>query len=229
VSVLVDTGPPGGPILERLEEADISHLDALVITHQSADHDGGAAAVLNEIPVGVLVDNGDGNTPERRALLEAARDHGVRRVVPTAGQALRVGAARLDVMWPDRSMPLWPGDPNERALVLLLRDGAFEALLTADAESDVTNQLDLPPVDVLKVAHHGSADPGLPTLLAKIRPQAAVISVGLNAYGHPTPRTTTQLERAVPRVYRTDRDGTVQVDVANGRMSVTPTPRSPVP
>src|SRR4029450_8963352 len=48
VSVLVDTGPPGGPILQQLEEAHISRLDALVVTHQSADHDGGSAAGLRQ-------------------------------------------------------------------------------------------------------------------------------------------------------------------------------------
>jgi competence protein ComEC len=221
-SVLIDTGRPDARVLDRLREAGVARLDALVITHQSADHDGGAAAVLDALPVGLLVDNGDGATRERKALLAAARAHGVRRVVPTAGQALRVGRARLAVLWPDRSRPLWPGDPNERALVLLLEDGLFDALLTADAESDVTNQLEIPPVDLLKVAHHGSADPGLGRLLARIRPQAAVISVGLNSYGHPTPQTTSALAAAVPRVYRTDRDGTVRVDVAGGRMTVTP-------
>jgi competence protein ComEC len=77
-------------------------------------------------------------------------------------------------------------------------------------------------VDALKVAHHGSADPGLGGLLARLRPQAAVIEVGArNSYGHPTPATLAALREAgVPIVDRTDRDGTVRITVRDGRMEV---------
>ena len=70
------------------------------------------------------------------------------------------------------------GDPNNRALVAHLRSGAFDLLLTADAESDVTGALDLPQVEALKVAHHGSDDPGLPAQLEQLRPEVAAIEVG---------------------------------------------------
>jgi competence protein ComEC len=98
-----------------------------------------------------------------------------------------------------------------------VRAGAFDALLTADAESNVTLPLDLPEVELLKVAHHGSDDPGLPLLLDRLDPDAAVIPVGRNRYGHPTPDTLAAL-REVPTVRRTDRHGTVRVtpDAAGG-------------
>jgi competence protein ComEC len=66
-------------------------------------------------------------------------------------------------------------------------------------------------VDVLKVAHHGSAYQS-PALLAAVRPRVAVISVGAdNDYGHPAPRTLRTLRRLGALVRRTDRDGTVAV------------------
>ena len=46
------------------------------------------------------------------------------------------------------------------------RVGAFDLLLPADAESDATAPLAFPDVEVLKVAHHGSEDPGLPASCA---------------------------------------------------------------
>ena len=101
-----------------------------------------------------------------------------------------------------------------------MRAGAFDALLTADAESDVTLPLDLPEVELLKVAHHGSDDPGLPRLLDRLAPDVAVIPVGRNRYGHPTPDTLAAL-RAVPTVRRTDRHGTVGITTdAAGRLLV---------
>jgi competence protein ComEC len=105
-------------------------------------------------------------------------------------------------------------------VVALVRDGPFRLLLTADAESDVTGPLDLPPVDALKVAHHGSADPGLPALLRRLHPRVAAIEVGRhNPYGHPAGSTLAAL-RIVPEVVRTDRDGTVRLRVRQGQMAL---------
>ena len=212
VAVLVDTGPPDGPILERLRRAGVRRLDALVITHAQADHEGGALAVARALAPRLILDGGAGwPTPVQRALRSVATRSRV--LTAQAGQRLRIGTLRLDVLWPPRELMRSPprGDPNDRAVVAILRSGAFSLLLTADAESDVLARLPLGRVDALKVAHHGSADPGLPALLRRLTPSVAAIEVGRhNTYGHPTPSTLAAL-RSVPRVYRTDRDGTVRL------------------
>ena len=80
--------------------------------------------------------------------------------------------------------------------------------------------LDLPDVDALKVAHHGSADAGLPDLLHRLAPRVAVIEVGAgNPYGHPAPSTLKALRSALPAVFRTDRDGEVTVTLGPGGLS----------
>jgi competence protein ComEC len=130
-----------------------------------------------------------------------------------AGQILHAGAVRIRVLSPPGPAPTdRDADPNLTAIVLLLSYRGLDFLMTADAESDVTASVPLRPVDVLKVAHHGSADEGLASLLSRIRPREAVIEVGgANPFGHPAPRTVATLESLVPRVYRTDRDGEVAV------------------
>jgi competence protein ComEC len=77
-------------------------------------------------------------------------------------------------------------------------------------------------VEILKVAHHGSADPRLAELLALTRPRIALVSVGTgNDYGHPTPSTMATLEAAPGlAVYRTDRDGRITVESDGERLSV---------
>ncbi|HEV7459610.1 MAG TPA: ComEC/Rec2 family competence protein [Solirubrobacteraceae bacterium] len=223
-AVLVDTGPPDGPILARLRAAGVRSLDVLVVTHAQADHEGGAGAVLSRYPVRLLVDGGDGAaTPAHRAIGAAAARRGVRVVAPDAGQRVRAGPIRLDVLWPHaEAAERHAGqDPNRRAIVARLVDGSFTAFLPADAASDVFGSLDLEPVTALKVAHHGSADAGLAEALARLRPQVAAIEVGRhNPYGHPTAQALGALH-AVPRIYRTDRDGTVRVTVEHGRVTVT--------
>ncbi len=222
-AILVDTGPPGAPVIDELRDAGAARLDVLVVTHAQADHEGNTASVLRHVPVGLLLDGGEGATPERRGILAAARAARVPRAVPDAGQVLHAGRLELRILWPPHEdAALHAGtDPNDRAIVAILRDGAFDLYLSADAESNVTAALDLPQVDAMKVAHHGSDDPGLPDLLARLRPQIAAIEVGAhNTYGHPVPATLAAL-RAVPQVFRTDRDGTVRLRIEGGAMTAT--------
>lgn len=223
-AVLVDTGPPGGPILERLREAGVHDLDALVLTHAQDDHEGMAPAVLRAHPTQLVLNGGAGGaTPVQRSLPMLAARARARVLVPFAGEVVRFGTLRMRVLWPPAIAPGTPAavsDPNLRAVVADVRLGDFDLLLTADAESDVTAALALPEVDALKVAHHGSTDDGLAAELARLKPKLAAIEVGArNPYGHPT-RQALRALRAVPRVVRTDRDGTVRLRVSGGRMRV---------
>jgi competence protein ComEC len=196
----------------------VRRLAAIVLTHPQRDHVGGAADVLRRLDVGAVIDprlpfrSGD----EQAALAEARRRR-VPIVLARAGRAFSVGRLRIQILWPDA--PGSPGaDPNDHATVVLASYGATDVLLTADAESNVTRNLPLRPIEILKVAHHGSEDPGLPDELRALRPRIAVISVGHgNDYGHPRPQTLAAL-RAVDglRLFRTDEDGQVIVE-SDGR------------
>ena len=224
-SILVDTGPPHGPILRRLDEAGVGRLDLLVLTHAEADHEGMALAVIAAHRPRLVLDGGAGwPTAVQRGLPDALARSGGRAVAAHAGQSLGLGALRFRVLWPPAPPPGWlpGGNPNDRAIVAHVQVGTFDLLLPADAESNVTAALDLPDVEALKVAHHGSADPGLSDTLERTTPAVAAIEVGReNTYGHPTPSTLAAL-RAVPRVVRTDRDGTVRLRVSGGRMRLDP-------
>jgi len=216
--VLVDGGPPGDDLAGKLESAGVERLGAVVVSHDQSDHAGGVEELLGHFPVARLVYGRLG-----RSLLDGARAAGVDPARAAAGDELRSGGLRLQVLWPPRELlaEAVPGtDPNQLALVLLARWRDFTMLLTADAEAEAV-PLDPGPIDVLKVAHHGSEDAGLGELLDRIRPRAAVISVGAgNSYGHPTAATLATLAAHGVRTLRTDRDGTVTIDVAHGAVTV---------
>jgi competence protein ComEC len=223
-AILVDTGPPDGPVLAHLRHAGVRRLDLLVVTHAQADHDGGAAAVLHALPVGLVLDGRDGvREPNGARMAAEAARRGVRLIAARAGDVLRVGGVALRVLWPARTLARAQAgaDPNQRAIVAEADAGGVRTLLTADAESDVLAGLDLGPVDVLKVSHHGSADPGLPALLERLRPRLAAIEVGRhNVYGHPTAATVRALLVAGATLVRTDRDGSVRVEPAGGALRI---------
>jgi competence protein ComEC len=217
-AVLVDGGPPGDDLAAKLDAAGVDRLGAAVITHDQSDHAAGIEELLGHFPIARLVYARLGSGPIAEA--EAAG------AVPThvsAGETLHSGRLRLEVLWPPRQALAEQAvgvDPNELAIVLLARWRGFSMLLTADAEAEAV-PLDPGPIDVLKVAHHGSDDAGLGALLERTRPKLAVISVGAgNSYGHPTAGTLATLAAHGIRTLRTDLDGEVVIDVDDGGIEV---------
>lgn len=217
-AVLVDGGPPGAGLVRKLEEAGVERLGAVVASHDQSDHVGGIEELLGVLPVANLVYARLGRQP-----LAAARAAGVVPMWATAGAELRAGALRIEVLWPPRELltaSLPEADPNRLALVLLARWHGFSMLLSADAEAEAV-PLEPGPIDVLKVAHHGSDDTGLAALLDRSRPKLAVISVGEdNPYGHPTAATLATLAGHGVRVLRTDEEGGIAIDVGPGSITV---------
>jgi competence protein ComEC len=217
-AVLVDGGPPGDNLEGKLEDAGVTSLGAAVITHDQSDHAAGVEELLGRFPVRRLI-----FARLDRRVIAAAAAVGAEPQRVASGQELHSGRLRLRVLWPPPELLREADaeeDPNQLAIVLEARWGSFTMMLAADAEAESV-PLDPGPIDVLKVAHHGSEDAGLPALLDRTHPKLAVISVGEdNPYGHPAPETISTFSRRGIPIFRTDRDGDVVIDVSKGLMRV---------
>jgi competence protein ComEC len=91
-----------------------------------------------------------------------------------------------------------------------LRTEGASVLLEGDAERRTERRIapELGPVNLLKVAHHGSATSSIVDLLARIHPQFAVISGGqFNHYGHPKQEILQRLRQSGACTFRTDLTG----------------------
>ena len=118
------------------------------------------------------------------------------------GARIALDDIRFRVLWPDPGrVPREPPDGgrgiNDVSIVLLGEVAGRRFLLTGDVEDDVDPLLaerGLPPVDILKVAHHGSATASTPAFLDAVRPRVAIVSAGAgNPYGHPARSTIERL------------------------------------
>lgn len=208
--LLVDGGPPGDGLEAKLRSLGVVSLAAAVVTHDQSDHAGGIEELLGRLPVHRLVFS----VLDRR-LIGLARASSAAPTRVAEGSELRSGSVRLDVLWPPHELLAGPRpqDPNTECVVLLLRWHRFQMLLSADAEAEAV-PIDPGPVDVLKVAHHGSTDSGLDGLLDRAVPGLAVISVGEgNPFGHPAAATIAALASHQIPVLRTDLVGTVTIEV----------------
>ncbi|MGA1838346.1 ComEC/Rec2 family competence protein [Herbiconiux sp. 11R-BC] len=214
---LVDVGPQPEPLSACLTRLRIERIDLLVLTHYDRDHVGGLDAVLGRVDR-ALVGPPDGAADRR--LVERLRSAGALVADGRRGLSGTLGDYRWDVLWPRTGATL-TGNP---ASVTVLFSGAMRLLFLGDlgeqAQDAVLAANTIGQVDVVKVAHHGSADQS-ERLYQRIRAVIGLISVGAdNRYGHPTERLLGMLGRAGTRAFRTDQEGLIVLSGAALAMSV---------
>ena len=231
--LLVDGGPDPDGLLVALD-ARIPpwdrRIDLVIVTHPHEDHVAGLPLLVERYRVGRLLEPGmRGPGPGYAALEAALAHHGVPVGLLSTGDRFALDGVAFSVVWPDRAAV--PSDPpdtgtgiNNVSIVLLGSVGAQRFLLTGDAEEEIDPLLvarGLPPVDVLKVAHHGSRTATTDALLGAVRPAVALISVGArNTFGHPAPSTLERLAAHGVATYRTDLEGTLDVALDGRALSI---------
>jgi competence protein ComEC len=221
-TMLIDGGPDPSRLLAELGASLppwTRRIDVVALTHAHADHADGLIAVLERYEVGLALEPVGLNAgPVAGAWSDRiARAHVERRAL-AAGALIHLGDANVAVLAPS-------DDPrvDVPSLVLRLERGSFSMLFMGDATEQAQADLLIGGASlrtrVYVPPHHGAATPYAEALVQAVRPTAAVISVGAqNRYGHPTPQTLGALERVA--TYRTDRDGTVELDLDGNQLVI---------
>ncbi len=215
---LIDGGPAGSEdaIEAALAKLGVRRLDTLVISHLHADHTGGLPALVAEYrPRRAWVAGA-----VRGGLAAALRGAGTVVVQARRGLSQRFGKATATVLAPGGLN----GDANADSIVLELDAGGRRVVFTGDSTGSGETAAGArlargPPVDVLKVSHHGSRYSTTTGFLAGARPRTAVISVGSNSYGHPSSDAVKRLRAGGARVFSTQKSGSISLTViSDGRL-----------
>ena len=210
---LLDTGADASLLTACLGALSVDRLDLLVLTHFDLDHVGGVSAVVGRASL-VLVGDPQNAADERILVDLAAGGASIRRA--TAGLSGTLGGSRWRALWPPpRAGPVWTGNTGSVTLLFEASDGTrslFLGDLDQRAQDRILDNRSLGgPVDLLKMAHHGSADQS-ERMYAVAGARLALIPVGAdNRHGHPTPSALALLEAAGTAAYRTDTCGMIVV------------------
>ncbi len=229
-TILVDAGPPdaGEALARRLKQILTAPIDLLLMTHPHADHLGGMEKALQAVGANLFMEPGF-NHPSAgyNQLLKALEERKVPLKVAEAGRNINLGGgANLHLLAPIK--PFFHGtrsDVNANSVVARLTFGNTAFYLSADSEEETERAIlksgEELKSNVYKAAHHASRHSNTADLLAKVKPEIAVISVGANNdYGHPTRQAMERMEAVGARILRTDLDGEIVIKSDGNKLTV---------
>ena len=199
-------------VLPFFRHQKVRRLSTVITSHGDADHLGGIPVVIRELEPNLVLDPGQPlGTSLYLEYLAAIDAIGSEWRPARAGDVFTIDSVSFEILHPSSGWMATQFDVNENSVVLRVSYGCFTALLTGDigwpAESTLVARIG--EVDFLKIGHHGSAGSTSPVWLDSLRPRVAVVSVGRNRYGHPSPQVLSRLrDRGIP-LFRTDQGGTV--------------------
>jgi len=232
--VLIDGGP-NSKVIECLNKHIPSwdrDIEMVVLTHPEADHMTGLIDVAKNFNIKYFVVNGIVNDNATFwQLQKEIASRGIQTYQPKAGDELKVGDLKFKVLWPkqklgsplvwqniedsDKSMVMGvgavSGEMNDTGIALELIYGNTKVLYNADLSSKIEPDLNIEPVDILKVGHHGSKYSTSTDFLSLLKPKLAIISVGKNSYGHPTKEVLSRLSDIGAKIFRTDNEGEIEI------------------
>lgn len=208
---VIDLGRTPQALTKCLSQLGITRINLLVITHFDKDHVGGLSAVMGKVDTAIV---GKPENAEDDGLLKDLVRSGAHITSAFQGMNGFLGKAAWKVLWPDGKHPdMEMGNPG--SVVLFVAFPEFSALFLADvgreAQASLMNSVALTHADVVKVAHHGSADQSV-GLYEAINPELGLFSVGQNnEYGHPRKETLEMLQHIGALTPRTDESGLILI------------------
>jgi len=217
--ILIDGGPDDKVLAELGKAMNFGdrEINLVVLSHPHADHLTGLVEVLRRYKVQEIWESGveypSATYDEWKKLIT---QNNIPDKFVAAGDEKDIGSIKFKVLYPLSSEKNKTIDNlNNASLINRLDYGQFSALFLGDAEKPVQSQIaaQMQQVTVLKMAHHGSENGTLEDFLKVVRPSIAVIEVGKdNKYGHPAASTINLLKNLAIRIYRTDQNGTIEID-----------------
>ena len=233
---LIDTGDVDhrDSLVAQLKKYNVKSLKNVIITHPHSDHLGGFHALIDAgIPIEHVYDNGmKYKTSVYNTYAKDTDKKNLKRIGLYKGMTVDLGKdAQFVVYAPEEGQYIMDKkgqpDPNDNSIVGKLVFGKFSMLFTGDASRAEENKLIKEENTklfsrILKVGHHGSASSSQKDFIRSVRPEKAVISVGLhNDYGHPTREALDRLAAENVMVYTTARQGTIRIHTDGNTWQVT--------
>lgn len=153
---------------------------------------------------------------------EIAKEKNIKIILAEAGTEINIEKdVHIECLWPDTSNVIKENSINNNSLVFKIIYKDISLLFTGDIEEKTEKELITKyksklKCTILKVAHHGSKSSSIVQFLNLAKPQIALIGVGENnKYGHPSNNIISRIKKCGAEIYRTDKDGEINIIIYN--------------
>lgn len=189
---------------------------------------GGCISVAKKLKVkNIIISKQIEETENLKKMLNIINEKNINLIVVEKGDEIKIGKyLKINILWPEMGKNI---DLNNNSIIakFIYRDVSmiFTGDIEKEAESEIlkiygeTNILN---ADILKVAHHGSKTSSTNEILNQITPKISLIGVGENnQFGHPDPEVLNRLQKIKSKIYRTDKDGEIIINIkSKGRIKL---------
>lgn len=178
-SILIDAGLKSNrkELIQKLEDLEVERLDYVILTHADKDHIGSASYVLDNFEIGEVIQSQNIKDSKREDRIEQVlQGKTIKNTRPSEDVNFFLGDLKVSIIVPKKD---YYEKDNDYSLITLIEDGDLNYLFAGDAEEELLYEileLDLPQIDLYKVAHHGRENPNSEKLIKKISPKNSVIT-----------------------------------------------------
>jgi len=219
--ILIDGGEDNNILLPYLLDRNVKKIDYVIISHFDSDHYAGIVPILGKIKIkNMVISKQNEQSTEIEEFVKLVNKYKINMVVVSAGDKIVVDKnTNIHILWPTKES-LKNMDLNDNSIVAKVNYLGMSILSTGDISKTVDNFImDIYPEsmlksDILKIAHHGSKTSTSLEFIEKVKPKIALIGVGKNnKFGHPNEEVIENLEKNGVKIYRTDRDGEISIEI----------------
>lgn len=229
---IIDTGKSGyngaksqaqAIMLEYFKDRGIKNIEGLILTHFDNDHSGGAIDILKTLKVKhVYINTYKDKTWTAKRIYYYLKSHPkIDCVIPKNGEIIYF-ENDLKIKIFDANIKGLKSE-NENSLITLISHDKFNELFMGDAGIEGFNKIknSLPNnIEIFKIGHHGAKNVVNKAMIKRINPEIAVISTGINNYGHPSGDTLHILESKNIKTFRTDRQNSIEIKEYKGKYQI---------
>lgn len=213
---IIDTGKSGynggnsqatSIIIKYMKDKGIKNLEGLIITHFDNDHSGGASDIIDYAKIKtVYINSFDDKSYTSKEIYKRLKNKNVKL------------AKNNDIIYKEKNFNITTfrkthsKNDNENSIISVINDRKINVLMMGDASMENLPK-EITKAQILKVGHHGAKSVINTNTLKALNTETAIISTGINKFGHPNPVTLKQLRSL--NLYRTDKNNSIKI-VSNG-------------
>ena len=234
-TILIDGGgssnknkrSPGLRVLYSLKRMGINKIDYLIFTHDDIDHIEGLFHIVKREKVKTLFYPYAPINKDGIDLIKYLENENTQIKKLKRGDNFNIGNVKFYVLNPYQGgKDYLRANDNNNSICILLRFENRKILLTGDIENEAIEEIyNIYPdlinnVDIFKVPHHGSKNSFNINFYDTLDPKISIISVGPNTFNHPSNEIINYLLSLNSKIFRTDLDGAIEIEIYKNRMNI---------